>query len=90
MEGGGVWHLCCFYFTKKSLHPDQQAMVPAVLINETQFHLCLYDSEKDVLLISESKSLVTKGGLSTSGMAGNKPQVKECVCKYTEISADYK
>ena len=56
-------------FIEKSLHPDQQALVPTILIDETQFRVCLYDSEKDVLLISESKCLATKGGLSRSGMA---------------------
>jgi hypothetical protein len=56
-------------FTEKSLHPNKQAMVPTILIDEAQFRVCFYDCEKDVLLVSESKSLATKGGLSKSGIA---------------------
>ena len=56
-------------FTEKSLHPEQQACVPTILIDEKQFRVCFYDSEMDVLLLSESKSLATRGGLSRSGMA---------------------
>ena len=56
-------------FTEKSVHPDQKALVPTIIIDEKQFRVCLYDSEKDILLISMSKCLATKGGLSNSGMA---------------------
>ena len=56
-------------FTEKSLHPNKQAMVPTILIGEAQFRVCLYDCEKDVLLVSNSKSLATKDGLSGSGIA---------------------
>ena len=56
-------------FTKKSLHPGLKALVPTIFIDEKQFRVCLYDSEKDILLISKSKCLATNGGLSRSGMA---------------------
>ena len=66
-------------FTTKARHPDHKALVPIVLIDEKQFRICLYDCDKDVLLISTSKLLATKGALSRSGngftLVGNQPQV---------------
>ena len=56
-------------FTAKARHPEQKALVPTVLIDEKQFRVCLYDCEKNMLLISTSKPLATKGKLSKSGMA---------------------
>ena len=56
-------------FTAKTHHPDHKALVPTVLIDEKQFRICLYDCDKDVLLISRSKLLATKEALSRSGMA---------------------
>ena len=56
-------------FTAKERHPEHKALVPTVLIDEKQFRVCLYDCDKDVLLISTSKLLATKGALSRSGMA---------------------
>ena len=56
-------------FTAKGRHPEHKALVPTVLIDEKQFRVCLYDCDKDVLLISTSKLLATKGALSRSGMA---------------------
>ena len=56
------------FFTEKSLHPDLKALVPTIIMDEQQFCVCLYDSEKGILLISNSKCLATKGGLSRSGM----------------------
>ena len=56
-------------FTERALHPDKPALIPTVLIDKYRFRVCLYDCEKDVLLISSEKSLSTKGGLSQSGMA---------------------
>ena len=56
-------------FTERVLHPDLKALVPTIITDEKQFRVCLYDSEKDILLISKSKCLVTNGGLSRSGMA---------------------
>ena len=53
-------------FTEKALHPTQQALVPTLLMDATEFRVCFYDCEKDVLLLTESKSLATKGGLATS------------------------
>ena len=58
-------------FTESTLHPDKQALVPTILIDQNQFRVCLYDCETDVdvLLISEPKLLATRGELSRSGMA---------------------
>ena len=56
-------------FTAKRCHPQYKALVPTLLIDEAQFRVCLYDCDKDVLLISTSKPLATKGTLSRSGMA---------------------
>lgn len=56
-------------FTAKARHPNLKALLPTVLIDEKQFRVCLYDCEKDILLISTNKMLATKGALSRSGMA---------------------
>ena len=56
-------------FTEKNCHPDKQALLPTILMDQNQFRVCLYDCEKDVLLISDYKLLATKGGLSSSGLA---------------------
>ena len=56
-------------FTAKARHPEQKALVPTVLLDEKQFRVCLYDCEKDIVLISTNKMLATKGKLSRSGMA---------------------
>ena len=50
-------------FTAKSRHPEKQTLVPIILIDKTQFCVCLYAFENDIL------PLHTKGGLSRSGMA---------------------
>ena len=50
----------------KKLHPDKQALVPTILMDQNQFRVCLYNCEK---VISESKLLARKGVLSRSGMA---------------------
>ena len=55
-------------FTERNLHPEKVAMVPTVLIGEHSFRACLYDCEKDILIISSRKSLSTKGHLSQSAM----------------------
>lgn len=55
-------------FTEKNLHPTKSAMVPTILIDEHYCRVCLYDCEKDILLISGKKSLGTKGHLSQSAM----------------------
>lgn len=47
-------------FTGKGCHPEHKALVPTALIDEKQFRICLYDCDKDVLLISTSKLLATK------------------------------
>ena len=44
-------------FTERNLHPEKVAMVPTVLIGEHSFRACLYDCEKDILIISSRKSL---------------------------------
>ena len=41
-------------FTAKGPHTGHRALVPTVLIDEKQFRVCLYDCNKDVLLISQS------------------------------------
>ena len=55
-------------FTERNLHPEKSAMVPTVLIGEHSFRACLYDCEKDILIISSKKCLSTKGHLSRSAM----------------------
>ena len=55
-------------FTEKKLHPNLPAAIPTILIDANKFQVCLYDSEKDVLLVSEPMMLATKGGLSQSAM----------------------
>lgn len=55
-------------FTEKALHPNSKALVPTILIDQYQYRVCLFDSSTDILLISNSKCLTTKGGLSQSGM----------------------
>ena len=55
-------------FIEKRLHPTKSAMVPTILIDERYCRVCLYDCEKDILLISGRKSLSTKGCLSQSAM----------------------
>ena len=42
--------------------------IPSLLINGKFFRLCFYDSIKDLLLISEVKSLSTGSGLSRTGL----------------------
>jgi hypothetical protein len=56
-------------FTAHSRHPNKLAMVPTILIDTDQFLVCLYHCEKDVLMISDTKLLATKGHLSRSGLA---------------------
>ena len=34
------------------LHPDLLAVIPTILIDVEQFQVCLYDCQRDVLLIS--------------------------------------
>ena len=56
-------------FTESSRHPDKSPLIPTVLIDRLSYLVCLYDCERDVLLISNKKSLCTKGHLSRSGIA---------------------
>ena len=56
-------------FTESSRHPDKSSLIPTVLIDRLSYLVCLYDCESDVLLISNKKSLCTKGHLSRSGIA---------------------
>ena len=55
-------------FTEKNLNPSKSAMVPTILIDEHKCRVCLYDCDKDILLIFSIKSLSTKGHLSQSAM----------------------
>ena len=56
-------------FTESSRHPDKSPLIPTVFIDRLSYLVCLYDCESDVLLISNKKSLCTKGHLSQSGIA---------------------
>ena len=55
-------------FTERNLHPEKRALVPTILIGDKYFRVCLYDCEKDILIISSRKSLSTKEHLSQSAM----------------------
>lgn len=55
-------------FTEKACHPAMKAMVPTILIDDAEFHIVLYDCNHDVLLLSESKAISTKGGISKSAV----------------------
>ena len=50
-------------FIEKNSHPDvdRQPIVATILSSDEEFHICLYDCEKDVLLISEPVELVEEG-----------------------------
>lgn len=50
-------------FTESNLHPTQQALVPAILIDLRGYQVCLYDCVLDILLISTTKSLSGKKGV---------------------------
>ena len=79
IEGKGVWKesnlpqaiVTCVTsaFTAKTRHPKIKTPTPTLLIDKNEFRVCLYDCERDLLLISTNKGLATKGGLSRSGMA---------------------
>ena len=56
-------------FIEKRLHPDLQAVVPTLLMDEKKFRVCLYHCDKDVLLLSEAIDLAEDGALSRVGMA---------------------
>ena len=55
-------------FVEKNVHPTKSAMVPTILIDEHCCRVCLYDCNKDILLISGRKSLSINGHLSQSAM----------------------
>jgi hypothetical protein len=56
-------------FTESKRHPGMSALIPTILIDKKLFIVCLYDCKKDVLLISNRRSLCTKNHLSQSGIA---------------------
>lgn len=56
-------------FTEKSTHSNLNSLVPTILIDKHSFRVVLYDCEKDVLLITDTKLLSTNGYLSQSSMA---------------------
>ena len=56
-------------FTERNCHPGKLPIVPTILIDQNFFRVILYDCEKDILLMSPSKNLSTKGTLSQSAMA---------------------
>ena len=53
-------------FIEKNLH--NVPLVPTILIDSARFRVCLYDCEKDVLLISGPNTLATENCLSPFGM----------------------
>jgi len=55
--------------TTRANHPNKSPLIPTIFINQTLFVVCLYDSEKDILLISNKKSLCTKSRSSQSEIA---------------------
>ena len=55
-------------FTEKSCHPDKPTSVPTILIDQNGFRVSLYDCEQDILFISNTVSLSTRGHLSQSGL----------------------
>ena len=55
-------------FTENGLHPDLPAVIPTILIDAQQFQVCLYDCQRDVLLISQPVELATSDHLSQRGM----------------------
>ena len=40
-------------FTENNLHPTLNPMIPVILISSKEARICLYDAQKDVLMISE-------------------------------------
>jgi len=44
-------------FTENKLHVDLPSAVPTILIDPTGFRVCFYDCKRDLLLISERKSI---------------------------------
>lgn len=55
---------------RKKLHQSvKNSLVPCVIIDKEKFRVILYDCEDDLLLITDSKLLATKGTLSQSSMA---------------------
>ena len=56
-------------FTERNRHPGKLPIVPTILIDPNFLRVILYDCEKDILLVSPSKNLSTKGTLSQSAMA---------------------
>ena len=48
-------------FIEKNSYPDKPPIVPTILSNDEEFRVCLYDCEKDALLISEPVELVEEG-----------------------------
>jgi hypothetical protein len=56
-------------FTERKCHPGKLPIVPTFLIDQHFLRVILYDCEKEILLVSPSKNLSTKGTLSHSAMA---------------------
>lgn len=55
-------------FTEHNLNPSMNPVVPTIWINRNAFRICLYDCVNDVLLLSQPKSLTTKGTISRTAM----------------------
>ena len=51
-------------FTEANLNPG----IPTILFNRSNYRICLYNCENDVLLLSEPKNLTTRGCFSRTGV----------------------
>ena len=54
-------------FTEANLNPGLNPVIPTILFNRSNYRICLYDCENDVLLLSEPKNLTTRGCFSRTG-----------------------
>lgn len=56
-------------FTEKANHRLLSGFIPTVVLYKDSFRITLFDCTKDILLISNKKSFVTRDHLSQSGIA---------------------
>ena len=50
-------------FTEMNLHPDQNPLVPVIMICIPQAKICFYDCKNDLLIISETLNWIKRGKL---------------------------
>lgn len=55
-------------FTQHNLEPEENSLVPTIMISSSGFKVCLYDCVHDILLISDVKNISHNGHLSPSGI----------------------